>query len=186
MSKKLSHQQIIEIAVRAGIEAANKQLEFERNKERKRIRDNRLHNTRMLIENYRLFKAHAEKALYSAQDIDNNESVFDILALMSDKAFTAAESTAEAIKQSAVRTQIMVNHITAMLEIYRIWCERTGKAENMRQYRVICALYIDDTPMTVDEVAEKECVACRTVYRDIESALEVLSALIFGVDGLHE
>ncbi len=186
MSKQLSHQQIIKIAVRTGIEAANKQLEFERSKERKRIRDNRLHNTKMLIENYRLFKAHAEKALYSAQDIDNNESVFDVLALMSDKAFTAAENTAEAIKQSAVRTQIMVNHITAMVEIYRIWCERTGKPENMRQYRAIYGLYIADVQMTIDEVAEEESVDRRTIYRDINSALEVLSALIFGVDGLHE
>lgn len=186
MSKQLSPEQVIRIAVREGIKAAQQQLEFERNKQHKLIKDNRLHNTKLLIQDYRLFKSHAEKALYTAQDIDDDESVFDILSLMSDKAFTAAENTAEAIKQSAVKTQIMVKHVSAMIEIYRVWCERTGKPENMRQYRVLCALYIDDTPKTVDEIAAAENIDRRTVYRDINAALDILSALIFGIDSLHE
>ncbi|MBQ2973345.1 MAG: hypothetical protein IJE19_03230 [Clostridia bacterium] len=181
--KELSPEHIIKIAVRAGIEAAQKQIEFERNKARKQAKDNRLHNTKLLIENFRMFKVHSEKSIYSAADCE--ESIFDILAMMSDKQFAKAESTVEAIKNSAIRTAVMVSHIEAMVETYNIWCERSGD-ENKRRYRVIYALYFADEAKTVDEIAVEESIDRSTVYRDVKKATEMLASLIFGINSLIE
>lgn len=183
MGKQLSQEQVIRIAVRAGIEAAQKQFEFEKNKARKQAKDNRLHNTKLLIQNFRMFKIHAEKSIYSAADCE--ESVFDILAMMSDRRFSEAESTVAAIKNSAARTAVMVQHIEAMVEMYKIWCERSGKKENERRYRVLYALYISDKAMTPEDIAKVECIDKRTVYKDIDSACETLGSLIFGIDSLR-
>lgn len=183
MGKQLSQEQIIKIAVRAGIEAANKQLEFERNKAKKQAKDNRLHNTKLLIQNFRMFKIHSEKSIYDATDCE--ESVFDILALMSDKQFSKAESTVSAIKNSAVRTAVMVKHIESMVEMYKIWCERSGAEENERRYRVLYAMYIADAAKTVEEIADGESIDRSTVYRDIRKATEKLASLIFGINGLE-
>lgn len=184
MGKQLSQEQIIKIAVRIGIEAAQKQIEFERNKARKQAKDNRLHNTKMLIQNFRMFKVHSEKSIYSAADCE--ESVFDILAMMSDKQFAKAESTVEAIKNSATRTAVMVSHIEAMLETYNIWCERSGEEENKRRYRVIYALYFADEAKTIEEIATEESIDRSTVYRDVKKATEMLASLIFGINSLVE
>ena len=183
MAKQLSQEQIIKIAVREGVKAAKTQWEFERNKALKRAKDTRLHNTKLLIREFRTFKTHAEKSVYNASTCE--DTVFDILAMMSDNQFSQAETTVTAIKNSAVRTAIIVKHIEEMVELYRIWCERSGKAENTRRYQIIYSLYISDEVMAVDDVAEKEHIDKRTVYRDVDAACETLGSLIFGIDSLR-
>lgn len=179
----MNEKEIIELAVAEGVKAADKRFEALKRKFASDNKDKRLHNTKLLICNYRMFKAHAEKSVYSATECE--DSVFDILAMMSDGDFSKAETTVKSIKNSAARTAIMVNHITAMVETYEIWCQRSGKSENERRCRVLKALYIDDNPHTPDEIAEKENIDKRTVYRDIDAATKMLSALIFGIESLH-
>ncbi len=179
----MNEKEVIELAVAEGVKAADKRFEALKKKFVSESKDKRLHNTKLLIRNYRMFKAHAEKSVYSAAECE--DSVFDILAMMSDNDFSKAETTVKSIKNSAARTAIMVNHITAMVETYEIWCQKSGKPENERRCRVLKALYVDDNPPTPDEIAEKENIDKRTVYRDINAATEMLSALIFGVESLH-
>lgn len=180
----MNEKEVIELAVAEGVKAADKRFEALKKKFISESKDKRLHNTKLLIRNYRMFKAHAEKAVYSAAECE--DSVFDILAMMSDSNFSKAETTVKSIKNSAARTAIMVNHMNAMVDTYEIWCQRSGKPENERRCRVLKALYIDNTPLSHDEIAEKECIDKRTVYRDIDSAMEMLSALIFGIESFQD
>lgn len=179
---KLTEEQIIELAVAKGIEAANKRFEALQKKHLAERKDKRLYNTKLLIRNYRMFKAHAQSSIYSAADCE--DSVFDILALMSDSKFSKAETTVKSIQSSAARTAIMVNHIAAMIETYGIWCKNSGKPENERRFRVITAAYINDSPMSPEEIAAKENIDKRTVYKDIDSAIEILASLIFGINSI--
>ncbi len=178
----MNEKEIIELAVAEGVKAADKRFEALKKKFVSESKDKRLHNTKLLIRNYRMFKAHAEKSVYSAAECE--DSVFDILAMMSDNDFSKAETTVKSIKNSAARTAIMVNHIDAMIEVYETICAKSGIPENNRRCRVLKALYISDETKTVDEIAEAECVDRSTVYRDLKKATQVLSNLIFGIDGL--
>ena len=56
----------------------------------------------------------------------------------------------------------------------------------MRHWRVIKALYLSPTRVTADKVAEQEKINRRTVYKDVDAAVEVLTMLLFGVDGVEK
>lgn len=171
---------IVRLAAQAGAKAAMETLEKERAKERKSRYDRRLRNTKLLLRNYRMFKEHCEAAVFDASQIDEN--AIDILDLMWDR--DGGEMVVESIKKSAQRTAIIMRHIDAMVDLYAAYCYRSGKPEDARRFRVISALYIEGTPWTVSQVAAREQIDDRTVYKDVDAAVEKLSALIFGIDGL--
>lgn len=171
----------IEKGIEVGVRAAMDYLAEEREKTRKSRYDRRLHNTRLLLKNYRSFKKHAEGAIYNAKQV--KESAIDILDGLDD-AMLSNSNYVDGIKKSQQRTIIILHHIEEMLRYYKISCEQSGKPEEMRRYRIIMAMYIDDVKITAQEIAEKENVEARTVYKDITNAVKPLSALIFGIDSL--
>lgn len=183
MEKNFTQEEIIKLAAAEGARVAEKRFAKLQKDAAEKAQDRRLHNTKLLIRNYRIFKAHAESAISTAEECE--DSVFDILAMMSDKEYRKAETTVKAIQSSAARTAIIINHITAMVETYEIWCQKSGKPENERRCRVLKALYIDDDPPTPDELADREGIDKRTVYKDVDAASEILAALIFGIDSIR-
>lgn len=62
--KSLSQREIIRLAAEAGAQAALEAFEKERNKAVKGRYDRRLHNTKLLLRNYRTLKAHCENAIF--------------------------------------------------------------------------------------------------------------------------
>lgn len=172
----------VEQGVQIGIRAAMDYLTEEREKARKTRYDRRLHNTRLLLKNYRTFKHHAEGAIFNAKKV--RESAIDILDGLDD-AMLDGNAYVEGIKKSQQRTIIVLHHIEEMLRFYKISCEQSGRAEEMRRYRVIMAMYINEPKLTAQQIAENENVENRTVYKDISNAVKPLSALIFGIDGLN-
>lgn len=173
---------IIRLAAEIGAKTALKQYESAVSKAKAERVDRRLHNTKLLLRNYRMFKAHAENAVYDVQDID--ESAYDILDLMSDRG-QDSDAIVESIRQSVARTVTIVSHIDTMLGLYEVYCAKAGP-EEMRRWGVIRGLYIIEQPMTVRELANTYCVAERTIYRDIDAATERLAALVFGIDGVRK
>ena len=171
----------IEKGIEAGVRAAMDYLAEEREKTRKSRYDRRLHNTRLLLKNYRSFKKHAEGAIYNAKQV--KESAIDILDGLDD-AMLGNETYIDGIKKSQQRTIIILHHVEEMLRFYRISCEQSGKPEEMRRYRIIMGLYIDDEKMTAQQISEKEGIEIRTIYKDVTAAIKPLSALIFGIDSL--
>ncbi|MCD8308907.1 MAG: hypothetical protein LUD19_03550 [Clostridia bacterium] len=171
----------IEKGIEVGVKAAIDYISEEREKTRKSRYDRRLHNTRLLLKNYRQFKKHAEGAIYNARQV--KESAIDILDGLDD-AMLDNGNYVEGIKKSQQRTIIILHHIEEMLRFYKISCEQSGKPEEMRRYRTIMAMYIDDEKKTAQQIAEKENVEDRTVYKDITAAIKPISALIFGIDSL--
>ena len=173
-------KETIRIAAEAGAKAAMDRLDKERAKDRSEKVDRRLHNTRLLLRNYKLFKKHTENAVFEADQLD--ESVYDILDMMERN---TGVGFVDSIKNSVARTAILVRHIEVMLGLYKVYCERSSKPEDARRWRVLEARYLmEDNEVSVQDVAERESVAERTIRRDVEDACEHLAALIFGIDGI--
>lgn len=147
----------------------------EQEKERKARRDNRLHNTKLLMEKYRGFVIHSESAVYDAAHVQD-DNLHELIDLMECRDAVVVES----VRESAARTSIMVHHIDRMLRFYEYCCNSSRKPEDARRLRVIKALYIDEDRKTIDEIAAAEHVDTRTIYRDHNAALQELSALLFG------
>lgn len=175
----------IEVAMTKGIEtgtrAAIDYIEAERKKERESRYKRRLHNTRLLLDNYRILKGHTENAVYNSAIV--KENAIDILDsldtyVMSDGVYV------QTIRQSQQRTLIILRHIEKMIELYRIYCEQDPRPEPMRRYNAIYDRYISPEKRTVKEIAEALGMETRAVYKDISEGIKPLSALIFGIDSL--
>lgn len=77
-----------------------------------------------------------------------------------------------------------MDHINLCLDFFQAKAIKTNNQEMIRRYNVISDLYINETPMTYEEIAEIEHISQKTVNRDRKKAIEELSVLIFGIDGL--
>lgn len=144
--------------------------------------DKRLRNTKLLLKNYRELVSHSENAIYEASQVED-EDLFDILEMMSGA--NDSQYYVESIKTSAARTSLIIEHVREMLALYEVYCDRSQKPEDKRRFRTIHALYIQDEPKTYEQIAEEENVETRTVYRDVDAAVEKLTFLIFGIDGMR-
>lgn len=178
---KNDNRELIRIAAEVGAKAAMDRLDRERAKAREEKADRRLHNTRLLLKNYRLFKKHTENAVYEAEQMD--ESVYDILDLMERN---AGNVFVDSIKISVARTAMLVQHIDAMLGIYETYCTSSRKPEDARRWRVIQAKYMDECEKTNLDIADQEHVSERTIERDAAMAHDQLAALFFGIDGVSK
>ena len=180
----------IEKGVAAGVKAATDRIEEERKKERKGRYDRRLHNTRLLLKNYRVLKHHALDAVHTGARANEviSENAVDILDDLESMGFRKVDDRLyiESIKRSQQRTRIIIEHIDEMLRYWRIDCEQSGREEALRRYRIVVDTYISDDQMTAEELAQREHIEKRTVYKHIKAAMRPLSALIFGIDGIKQ
>lgn len=162
---------ITETATRITLEEHKRLAELEREE----FADKRLHNTKLLLKNYRYLKLHCENAVYdSAQAMIEAKDVIRELMSLRDS------SSVTAIVNSMQKTQTLLSHVDMCLALYKTHCFSYGGESDQRQWRVIHALYLSKAKRTVEEIAEKEAVEPRTIYKDINKAVEALSALLFG------
>lgn len=175
-------REIYEKAAAIGANEALKTFKQEQKKEYNGRADRRLRNTKLLLRNYHMLKEHAEKSVFGRTQME--ESALDILESM--MSMYDNEVIIESIKRSATRTAVIVSHIETMFDLYAVYCEKaTNKYIEKRRYEVLWDMYMAEEILSVKEVAKKQHVSRDTVYTDQRMAIEKLTALIFGVDGLN-
>lgn len=174
-----------QVGAEVGAAAAIKAIEREQDKFRKRKLDRKLHNTKLLLKNYRTLQAHYKHAVYDVDSAEENDADFaEILARMNSGIYDD-NMYIESIKQSCVRTKIIMTHVNSMLDIYEAACNKSGKTESARRWRVLRDLYLKPEAMTAEEIAKKENIGERTVYKDIDVCVNDLSTLFFGIGALE-
>lgn len=173
---------IYEKAATIGAKEALKTFEQERKREQGRRASRRLKNTKLLLRNYHMLKEHAENSVFGRTQME--ESALDILESM--MSMYDNEVIIESIKRSATRTAIIVAHIDTMFGLYAAYCDKSSNRQiDRRRYEVVWDMYMADRTLTVKEIAEKQHLSRDTIYDDLKVAIERLTSLIFGVDGLN-
>lgn len=176
---------IVRLASETAVESYRKELERQQEQDGKarRERHHRVVNSaKMLLKNYRRFKKMTVSSVYG-KDTSTNETLVELLELMHG-IYRSGELEVVSIKDRVARTELMIEHIDAMLEVYKKDCNRSP--EGQRRYRVIYWMYLsEDESKTADDIAEMENVVVRTVFRDIKTAYEELAVLFFGIDGVR-
>lgn len=176
---------IVRLASETAIESYRKELERQQEQDGKarRERHHRVVNSaKMLLKNYRRFKKMTVSSVYG-KDTSTNETLVELLELMQG-IYRSGELEVVSIKDRVARTELMIEHIDAMLEVYKKDCNRSP--EGQRLYRVIYWMYLsEDESKTAEDIAEMENVVVRTVFRDIKTAYEELAVLFFGIDGVR-
>lgn len=176
---------IVRLASETAVESYRKELERQQEQDGKarRERHHRVVNrAKMLLKNYRRFKKMTVSSVYG-KDTSTNETLVELLELMQG-IYRSGELEVVSIKDRVARTELMIEHIDAMLEVYKKDCNRSP--EGQRRYRVIYWMYLsEDESKTAEDIAEMENVVVRTVFRDIKTAYEELAVLFFGIDGVR-
>ena len=176
---------IVRLASETAVESYRKELERQQEHDGKarRERHHRVVNSaKMLLKNYRRFKKMTVSSVYG-KDTSTNETLVELLELMQG-IYRSGELEVVSIKDRVARTELMIEHIDAMLEVYKKDCNRSP--EGQRRYRVIYWMYLsEDESKTAEDIAEMENVVVRTVFRDIKTAYEELAVLFFGIDGVR-
>lgn len=174
-------KEIYERAAAIGAKEALKTFEQERKKEHTGRSSRRLRNTKLLLRNYHTLKEHAECSVFGRTQME--ESALDILESM--MSLYDNDVIIESIKRSATRTAVIVSHIETMFGLYEAYCDKAPNRHiEMRRYEVVWDMYMAEDILSVKEVAEKQHISRESVYSDLREAIEKLTALIFGVDGL--
>ena len=176
---------IVRLASETAVESYRKELERQQEQDGKarRERHHRVVNSaKMLLKNYRRFKKMTVSSVYG-KDTSTNETLVELLELMQG-IYRSGELEVVSIKDRVARTELKIEHIDAMLEVYKKDCNRSP--EGQRRYRVIYWMYLsEDESKTAEDIAEMENVVVRTVFRDIKTAYEELAVLFFGIDGVR-
>lgn len=148
--------------------------------DRKERHDRRLHNIKMLLQNYRMLKINSEEAVYSLEQIESPYDIFEDMMQGKDGTLQI-----DSIKKSAARTKIIVDHIEKMIGLYQVYTSREDADPiEQRRFDVLNDLYLSDVKLGAKEVADKYGISKESVYSDRSIALENMAALVFGVDGL--
>jgi len=173
-------ERMMKQAAKVGAATALEKLGEEKERHNRDNGKHRLHNTNLLMKNYRVLKTHAENSVFDASKMD--ESATDILINM--MSLKDDSMIIDSIQRSAERTAIMMAHVDAMLELYRVYCEKSSNNLDSRRYDVLYWLYIAEEPMTVEELASCYHISKESVYSDKNTAIRTLSMLLFGIDVL--
>ena len=173
---KEMYQKAAQIGADEGIKAYIKKCREDRAEKA----DRRLRNTKLLLRNFRMLKENADNSVFGRTQME--ESAADILDSMMN--VYDDEVIVEAIQRSATRTAIIVAHVETMIGLYQLYCEQSGNEVEKRRCEVVREMYIDDRTMTASEIASEHNMSKKNIYADVKVAIERLTALIFGVDGL--
>lgn len=110
--------------VRVASETAIEKFQHEAERNRKAVKDKRLHNTKLLLQNYHCFVEHSKSAVYEASQLSEDDDFEELMEeLMSQSDGRVRVPVVRSIQESAAHTRIIVQHIDRMLEYYKFRCE---------------------------------------------------------------
>ncbi len=158
---------------------ASEQFQKQRDAVNESIKDNRLHNAKLLMKKYRWLSDYNNNALYDAAQLCA-EGMDDVLALVGYEA--GEKHQVDSIRNNVIVTRIIMEHIDTMLDCYKRKCESSKKPEIQRRWRILYKLYLNPEVKPAEEIADEEHISLSMVYTDIDSACKELSTLFFGLD----
>lgn len=132
-------------------------------------------NTTTLLEGYTAMKAHCKSAIAKAEDTLTPSDLQTVLYEVFNRRGLLQIETILASKR---RTELIIEHIDKMLDVYRINCINNDK----RYCECVIDRYIND--LTIAEIAEKHNTVERNVYRWLEKGIDDLSIYLFGAYAL--
>lgn len=177
---KEQESSIVRVAAEVAAKAALDFYTHQKDKEKRQRIDRRLRDTKRLMRSYREIKIHADEAIASLSDVTGDDyDFFKNIMEEGDKIEVAA------ITRSRARSAVMLAHINTMLQMYETICYSSRRPEDERRYRVLEGMCLVEEPLPVKEIAERENVDTRTVYRDFDAACDDMSALLFGIQWIE-
>lgn len=166
--------------------AAEKAVEVYRAEEKKiqKRRDNEsVRVTKQKLSAYRRLKA----SLADTEEFTDDEKIELRWAFVKDlmgsglEVVEKAENRIRSVENRRKRESFEIQLIEKAMDLYRKEVERSATDEEKRRYRELYAMYIDEVPMSIKEIAEMERISEKIVYRDLGIATQIVSVYLLGM-----
>ncbi len=154
---------LIEKAVKKAIKEYNKEQKVERKKKA-------LHNTKLLLKNYRKIQTSIEEAVSDAIQLERDYVIMD----------DNDELYIESIRRSKMKSLIVIAHIDKALEIVQEECRKKGIPE---KYNAFMDCMLDG--VTYDEAAKEYFTSKQSISRWVTDITRAISIQLFGVEGIE-
>ena len=175
---------IVSMAAGAGADAGIAAYKEAEQKAKDNAVNRNLNNTRKLLETYRTLK---NDLLHS--DYGTDQALEELRFKCVEDLMTPGESKRmdDIMAKEVARMQENAwrkRQIERAVELLKEDCSRPERPEDMRKYRVIMGLYIQDEKMGFEDLAEQEFVTERTIHRDAREACIMITPYLFGIDAI--
>ena len=169
-------QNSITAGVNEGVKRAIESIEAEKHLSSKLKYDNRIRNTRLLLNNYRNFKKHINTAIYTEEQLDTEDAseVLDRLGIDTEDYDT---TIVESILKSKKRTEIIIEHIDTILEAYLLRAQKRDDLELKRRAEVVEKAFKKGVKMS--QICDEVHASISTIKRDKERAIKEIAILMF-------
>lgn len=141
------------------------------NEKKKQERQKVLHNTRMLMENYREMRRHLENAISEVEELETEE--FQI--------FKTGKSHLESVRRSKLCTAMMIANIDRAMEELKAEQEEKGASYKYEAFRMH---YIDG--ISFEDIAESLNCGKNTPSRWTKEMIRRISVKLFGIAGIEK
>jgi hypothetical protein len=181
MSEKITITELVQIAAKEAAETAINMYEKQRKVDKENRYHKRIHNTLLLLQNYRVLRQHVKESVCEIKKSKSNA-----LEILDELDFENFDDNVyvESIKHSTQKTIIILEHVAKMLEVFKNISFNSGRKEDISKYEVIYYLYIDENKKWgIEKIADSIPCSIPTLYSYRNNAISVLSGLIFGLDG---
>ena len=179
---QLSQDQINEISRIAASEAV-KAYRSEETRAQRISENQKIGITKSKLKAYRRVKASLEET-EEFTDYEKIEMRWDFVRDLMGSGLDAidrADDRIRSVEYKRKKDAFEVQLIDRAISLYKKEVDISSTAEDKRRYRELYAMYIDDEPKDVKEIAQIENISEKIVYRDIGIALKILTMYLLGM-----
>lgn len=180
----LSQEEINQIAAIASKEAVKVYRGEQIKAEKKRLKnEDKVKRTKKMLSSYRRLKTTlSEEAEFTEEEkIELRWKFVEDLMGNTQSMITKSERTVVDSEKKRQENLYCIHCIENAVRLYGEECEKSSSEEGKRRYRELRAMYIDEVPMTVIEIAEAENVSEKTVYKDLGIACSIIAVYLLGM-----
>lgn len=172
---------IVAISVKEGVKAFREEQAKE---DRKRAKsEDKVKKTKKMLSSYRRMKVTLsdEAEFTEAEKIELRWKFIE--DLMGNFTEGTARSESVAINKEKKRQENLycIQCIENAVRLYGEECDKSSSEEAKRRYRELYAMYIAEEETTVLEIAEKENISEKTVYKDLGIASGIVAVYLLGM-----
>lgn len=165
----MEKEEIVKLAAETAIATWNKTNDSHKENIERNLRE----NTKKLLRNYRRLKVHAEKAIESSCKTRPSDLKLTLAEVFDRRGYVKVES----IMISKERTEVMINHIDRMLEVY----EKECKEEASLKYELIKQFYIERKSEA--DILQRMPVGKTSLYEKLKEGIDDLTIMLWGYRG---
>lgn len=180
----LPQEVVNQIAAIAGKEAVKAFRREQIKAERKRVKDeDKVRRTKKMLSAYRRMKATLteETEFTEEEKIELRWKFIEDLMGSANALMIKSEAAAADSEKKRQENLYCIHCIENAIRLYKEECEKSSSQEGKRRFRELCAMYIDEVPLTVQEIAYAENISEKTVYKDIGIACSIVAVYLLGM-----